>query len=426
MAQNNPRSRILIVSDAWHPQINGVVRTITMTVAELEKSGHTVRVVGPEPETNLTLALPGYAEIRLEFFAARRIGKIVTDFAPDFIHIATEGPIGWAARHVCLARRLAFTSAYHTSFPEYIEARVGKIIWMPRCVAVWARCLSYAVLRHFHAPAGAVLVATLSIEELLRRNDFNSERLRRWSRGVDLAVFRPEAHDPTLFANIPHPVALYVGRIAIEKNIRAFLDASIPGSKVVVGGGPQLMALMAEYPQVRFSGEIRAPEQLAPYYASADVLVFPSKTDTFGLVILEALACGIPVAAYPAPGPQDIFATASTPDFFRLDTDLATATRELMVNRPAPEIPRAIVAEHYGWAACTAQFMQHSRTAQCPPRRKLWYVVLADYLVSLPGQIYNYAGLRQIMWMGRSIWKILGRMRTTSQNHHNGHDPKKF
>ncbi len=403
MADTRGAPRILIVSDAWRPQINGVVHTIMMTVRELEKLGYRVRVVGPEPETNLTLALPGYAAIRLEFFAARRIEQIVTDYAPDFIHIATEGPLGWAARHVCRARRQAFTTAYHTCFPEYVAARVVK--YMPQRCAAWTQRIGYAVMRHFHAPSGAVLVATASIEELLRRNGFNPARLRRWSRGVDGDVFRPEAHDPALYAQLPRPVALYVGRVAIEKNIRAFLDADLPGSKVVVGGGPQLAELMAAYPQVRFIGEIRAPEELAPYYASADVLVFPSKTETFGLVMLEAMACGLPVAAYPAPGPQDIFATAASHEFFRLDADLAAAARAMLATRAPPQLPRAFVEENFNWRACTAQFILHAKAAERPPRRKLWHIILVDYLFSIPEKIYNYGGLRTIVWCARKIWE---------------------
>ncbi|MGB4102009.1 MAG: glycosyltransferase family 1 protein [Alphaproteobacteria bacterium] len=397
--------RFLIISDAWHAQINGVVRTLEMTVRELEKLGHSARVVGPEPETNLTFALPGYASIRLEFFAAQRIGKIIEDFAPDFIHIATEGPLGWAARHVCLTRRLAFTTAYHTCFPEYVAARVAQ--YLPQRCALWAQRFGYAVMRHFHAPAGAVLVGTPSIEDLLRRNGFNPTRLRRWSRGVDVDVFRPEAHDPTLYAQLPRPVALYVGRVAIEKNIRAFLDAAIPGSKVVVGGGPQLGELTAAYPHVRFVGEIHKPEQLAPYYAGADALVFPSQTDTFGLVMLEAMACGLPVAAYPAPGPQDIAAAGATHEFFRLDTDLAAATRALCATNKQPQAARAFVTEHYSWHNCTAQFVLHAAAAEPPPRRKFWHVILTDYVISLPGQLYNYGGVRQIIWGGRKIWETL-------------------
>jgi glycosyltransferase involved in cell wall biosynthesis len=398
--------RVLIISDAWHPQINGVVRTIAITARELEKQGVEVRVVGPEPETNLTFALPGYAEIRLEFFAARRIGKIITAFAPDIIHLATEGPLGWAARHVCLTRRLPFTTAYHTCFPEYVAARVAKIAWLPGFVVTLAKRFSYSLMRHFHAPSGAVLVATASIETLLRQNGFNPERLCRWSRGVDLAVFRPEARDPALFANLPQPIALYVGRVSIEKNIRAFLDITCPGRKVVVGGGPELSALMADYPQVRFVGEVRDPDKLAAYYASADLLVFPSKTDTFGLVLLEAMACGLPIAAYPSSGPQDIFAVAATHEFYRLDQNLTAAATVMLAAKPPPDVSRRFVAENFSWAACTQQFIQHSLGIPHPARRKLWRIILADSLVSLPGQVYNYTGLRQILWVGRRLWRF--------------------
>lgn len=406
MADITALHRVLIISDAWHPQINGVVRTIVLTAQELEKLGVETRVIGPEPETNLTFALPGYAEIRLEFFAARRIGKIITAFAPDIIHIATEGPLGWAARHVCLARRLAFTTAYHTCFPEYVAARMAKIAWLPGFAVPLAKKFSYNLMRHFHAPAGAVLVATASIESLLRQNGFNPERLCRWSRGVDLAIFRPEARDAALFAQIPHPVALYVGRVSIEKNIRAFLDITCPGSKVIVGGGPELSSLMADYPLARFVGEVRDPEQLAPYYASADLLVFPSKTDTFGLVLLEAMASGLPIAAYPSSGPQDIFDLATTHDFYRLDQNLTAAANAMLADRPPPDVPRRFVAENFSWAACTQQFIQNSLAIPRPTQRKLWHIILADFLVSLPGQVYNYTGLRQIIWFGRRFWRF--------------------
>lgn len=398
--------RVLIISDAWHPQINGVVRTIALTTHELEKLGVEVRVIGPEPETNLTFALPGYAEIRLEFFAARRIGRIMTTFAPDLIHIATEGPLGWAARHVCLTRRLPFSTAYHTCFPEYVAARVTKIAWLPAFAVTLAKRFSYALMRHFHAPAGAVLVATVSIDALLRENGFNPERLCRWSRGVDLAVFRPEARDPALFAKLPPPIVLYVGRVAVEKNIRAFLDITCPGSKVVVGGGPELSTLMRGYPTAHFIGEIRDPDKLSTYYASADLMVFPSKTDTFGLVLLEAMACGLPIAAYPSSGPQDIFALATTHDFYQLDQDLTAAATAMLAAKPPADVPRRFVAENFSWAACTQQFIQHSMAIPRPARRKLWFVILADFCVSLPGQVYNYAGLRQIIWFGRRFWRL--------------------
>jgi glycosyltransferase involved in cell wall biosynthesis len=216
--------KILIISDAWHPQINGVVRTLEMTVKELARLGHETRIVGPEEGKSFTFAMPFYPEIKLEFLAHRRLWRVLREFQPDFIHITTEGPLGWAARRVCLHRNLSFSAAYHTRFPEYLAART------PRVLASIVRAVVYVVLRRFHAPASVIMVATESIEQELKTRKFR--RLGRWSRGVDTNLFRPYGKDLSDFSTLPRPILLYVGRVAVEKNLREFLDIDTPGSQV--------------------------------------------------------------------------------------------------------------------------------------------------------------------------------------------------
>lgn len=282
--------RILFVSDAWHPQVNGVVRTIQTTAEELRAMGHSVDVIGPEPFA--TFPLPTYKEIRIAMLPGAKLADMIDDLMPDAIHIATEGPLGWAAREYCLNHEIQFTTSYHTQFPEYIKKRIP----VPRS---WI----YRVLRLFHAPASAVMVTTPSMEAMLRNRGFT--HLRRWSRGVSTDIFKPIPESERLFQDLPGPIMLYVGRVAVEKNIGAFLALKQPGTKIVVGDGPQLENLKKQHPDVKFVGSKKG-EELSRHYASADVFVFPSRTDTFGLVVLEALASGVPVAAYPVTGPLDI------------------------------------------------------------------------------------------------------------------------
>jgi glycosyltransferase involved in cell wall biosynthesis len=322
---------ILIVTDAWHPQVNGVVRTISTLCGELETMGHRVTVIGPDGFPSLPM--PGYGEIRLALRTGR-LAAMIDALHPTCIHIATEGPLGNAARRYCLRRGKPFTTAYHTRFPEYIRDRAPVPL-----------ALSYALLRRFHRPATAVMVATMSIELDLRSRGFAN--IRRWTRGVDTGLFRPRAKD--LF-DLPRPVALSVGRVAVEKGLEDFLRLDLPGSKVVVGDGPARSALMKKYPHVHWAGA-RHGEDLARHYASADVFVFPSRTDTFGLVLLEALACGVPVAAYPVPGPLDVLGGS---DAGCLDTDLKRAVESALVI--APERCRAF-ALNYTWRASAEQFL---------------------------------------------------------------------
>lgn len=326
--------KIALVSDAWAPQTNGVVKTLTMTVAGLEALGHEVRVF--HPGLYRTLPCPGYAEIRLALLPYRKLAAALDEFAPDTVHIATEGPLGLAARRWCLRRGLQFTTSYHTQFPEYLRAR------LPIPLSV-----SYAYLRRFHGSAARTMVATPSMQRQLQERGFRN--LVRWSRGVDVTLFKPS---PTPMPDLPRPVALYLGRVSVEKNIEAFLSLDLPGSKVVVGDGPARAALEARYPQARFLG-YRFGEELAGIVAAADVFVFPSRTDTFGLVLLEAMACGVPVAAYPVTGPIDVVRQGVTGV---LDEDLQAATlAALKLDRKAC---RAQALENT-WELATRQFLSH-------------------------------------------------------------------
>lgn len=288
------------------------------------------------PEQFRSVPCPTYPEIRLALFPGRKMARTIESFRPCVVHIATEGPLGLTARRYCVSRGIPFTTAYHTKFPEYLAARSP----IP---ARW----TYKGMRWFHRPSAAVMVATATVENELTRHGFDN--IKRWSRGVDTDLFRPREKS---FLDLPRPIALYVGRVAVEKNIEAFLALPEPHSKVVVGDGPQMSQLAKKYPDVRFVG-LKQGEELARYYAAADVFVFPSLTDTFGLVILEALACGVPVAAYPVAGPLDVIGDAPVGC---LHTDLATAVREAL--KISPEACRAH-AERYSWAASAAQFLEN-------------------------------------------------------------------
>jgi glycosyltransferase involved in cell wall biosynthesis len=278
--------RILVATDAWHPQVNGVVRTYERLAQELKALDVELSVLAPHEFR--TVPCPTYPEIRLAVPGFKRVAERFRAARPDAVHIATEGPIGWMARRYCRARAVPFTTSFHTRFPEYLAQRFA----IP---AAWTT----AVLRRFHNAGRGLMVATPSLARELEAQGF--ERVLPWTRGVDTGLFRPRSDRH--FGE--RPVFLYVGRIAAEKSIDAFLDLELPGRKVVVGGGPQLDELKARYPDVLFTGK-RTGEALAQCYASADVFVFPSRTDTFGMVLLEAMACGLPVAALPVTGPIDI------------------------------------------------------------------------------------------------------------------------
>ncbi|MCM8729889.1 glycosyltransferase family 4 protein [Hephaestia sp. GCM10023244] len=282
--------KILIVTDAWLPQVNGVVRTLKALRDVLEARGHEVLVVSPDRFASIPC--PSYPEIRLALTSPGAMGRLMTAFDPHAIHIATEGPLGVAARRWCVRHGLPFTSAYHTRFPEYLTQRTR----LPPS-------LFWRYIRWFHHPASAVLASTPTVAHLLRTQGLH--RVHLWGRGVDGDCFHPGAGPCPAFDALPRPIQLYVGRVAVEKNIDAFLDSTHPGSKVVVGDGPARAWLMQHYPTVHFPGVLHGAA-LAAAYAAADVLVFPSMTDTYGLVMIEALACGTPVAAFPVAGPLDI------------------------------------------------------------------------------------------------------------------------
>jgi glycosyltransferase involved in cell wall biosynthesis len=294
-AQTGLPSRIIVVTDAWTPQVNGVVRTLCAVRRELEARGHEMIVISPD--LFATLPCPTYPEIRLAMPAPRTVGRMIADLEPDAIHFATEGPLCLAARHWCLRRGLPFTTAFHTNFPDYMASRTG----LP------AR-LFWPYFRWFHAPANVVLASTPSIRRALAEEGIR--QTHHWGRGVDLAQFSPEGRRHPQMEALVGPVLLYVGRVAVEKNIEAFLTMDHPGTKVVVGDGPAREMLQARFPEALFLG-LLGGEELASAYRAADALVFPSLTDTFGLVMIEALACGTPIAAYPVTGPIDIVTEAS-------------------------------------------------------------------------------------------------------------------
>ena len=282
--------RIAIATDAWRPQINGVVRTLEMTVKLLRERGHEVCVISPDQFR--TVPCPGYGEIRLALAPRFGLRKKLAEFAPDIVHISTEGPIGWSTRRWCMVNSIPFTTAFHTRFPDYASVRTGL-----------SPDFFWPVMRIFHKPSRAVLSATPRLSEELASRGIS--HTRPWTRGIDTGIFKPGLAPHPALADLPRPILLSVGRVAIEKNLESFLDADVPGTKVVVGDGPALEELRARYPDAIFTGSLSGDE-LAQAYCAADVFVFPSKTDTFGLVMIEALACGVPVAGYPVPGPLDI------------------------------------------------------------------------------------------------------------------------
>ena len=326
--------RIAIATDAWSPQVNGVVTTLRQTRDELTAQGHDMLMVTPEGRR--TIPCPTYPEIRLTLFAGRRIARELDAFAPDCVHIATEGTIGLAVRRYCIRRKLPFTTAYHTQFPEYVRARFP----IPIRFTVW-------LLRWFHRPAVRTMVPTESMRKILQERRF--EGVVIWSRGVLTDVFRQD--DPVEY-DWQGPRWVYIGRVAVEKNIEAFLDLDLPGSKIVIGDGPDRERLAGAYPDCYFLG-YKFGRELARHLAGCDVFVFPSKTDTFGIVMLEAMACGLPVAAYPVTGPIDVVIQGETGI---LDEDLASACNAaLTLDRGACRR----FAETRSWQRSTEQFVSH-------------------------------------------------------------------
>jgi len=345
--------RIMLVTDAWDPQVNGVVRTMKRVITECEAMGHVWEVVSPSGFK--TIPLPTYSEIRLAFGAKEVIEERFLEFEPDAVHIATEGPLGWAARAVCLKHKFPYTTSYHTRFPEYVSAR----FWF---LPIW---LGYMYVREFHKYSGRVMVATQSMREELEARGFKN--IAAWSRGVDTALFHPSLRrqDRGPFAGLNQPIWLNVGRIAVEKNIAAFLETDLPGTKVVVGDGPQFESLREKHANARFLG-VKVGEELAACFANADVFVFPSLTDTFGLVILEAMAAGTPVAGYSVPGPRDLIPGSNAGS---VDEDLRKACFEAL--KCSREAARAY-AETYSWRACAEQFINNLEPLPVPERRRFW------------------------------------------------------
>ena len=326
--------RIVLISDAWHPQINGVVTTVTNTVAALNKLGHEVELI--TPDRFKTYPWPGYPDVGMAFLCGPRLRPIIEAFKPDAIHLVTEGSIGYAARRYCREFGYRYTSSYLSRFPEYFKLRTGFPMW-----------LSAAYLRWFHNESSRVMVATASLEDEMRQKGY--QRLARWSRGVDTELFRPRDKD---FIKDPRPIFMFTGRVAIEKNIEAFLKLDLPGTKYVVGDGTHKDLLAKKYPTVRFPG-YQQGENLARLRAAADVFVFPSLTDTFGVVLLEALASGIPVAAYPVQAPKDVI-TDSEVGVLNNDLKYAAMTA-LSLN---PQTCRRYALD-YTWGECTQQFVDN-------------------------------------------------------------------
>jgi glycosyltransferase involved in cell wall biosynthesis len=354
--QSGKPLRICIVTDAWHPQVNGVVRTLDTLRKTLRKSGHKVFMLTPKMFS--TLPCPTYPEIRLSLTSPGIIGKILKRWNIEALHIATEGPLGWMARHWCKKNDYAFTTAYHTAFPEYIEARTPI-----------KADLLYPIFRNFHAASSEILVATPTVQRQLEAKGFKN--IASWTRGVDTNQFYPRVNKTWDFKG---PIQLYVGRVAIEKNIEAFLCTNLPGTKVVVGDGPALETLKGKYPDVKFMGALFGSD-LAEAYSSADVFVFPSKTDTFGLVMIEALASGTPVAAYPVQGPIDVLGPDGTGPFqdwhirvAALDDNLEDAIEKALACDP---INCHTFAKKYDWNSVAQQFLDALKIQQIPAKKNV-------------------------------------------------------
>lgn len=325
--------KIAIVTDAWHPQINGVVTTLTKTIQHLQEFGFQVKTI--TPDRFKSIPCPSYNEISLALAGPKKIEKEIFDFEPHFVHIATEGPLGWGARSVCNKRKFRFSSSYHTRFPEYIRMR-----W-----PIPLR-LSYKVVKQFHGAAEKTMVATRSLMEELGERGFNN--LVHWSRGVDTNLFKP----PVDRVQNKKPVYIYVGRVAVEKNIEAFLKLDLPGNKIIVGDGPARERLSKQYPKTIFTG-YKKGQELVDLLGSADVFVFPSRTDTFGVVILEAMAAGVPVAAYPVTGPLESVVNGVNG---YLDHDLHKAVLQAL---SVSSDKCRNYALHNTWETCAKQFMNN-------------------------------------------------------------------
>ena len=332
--------KLALITDAWEPQVNGVVTTLAELVREMQALGHEVEVI--HPGLFDTRACPGYAGIDLAVRPGQELARRLDEMAPDAIHLATEGPLGWAARGYCLKRGLAYTTAYHTRFPEILKAALKVPLWM-----------GYALFRHFHRHSSGVLVPTPSVLEMLQLRGFHN--LRSWTHGVDMQLFsyheEPQVYAP--LGVLARPVSLFVGRVSYEKNIEAFLKLDVPGTKVVCGVGPLEAGLRQRYPHVRWLG-VLPRDALAQVYAAADVFVLPSRSETFGLVMLEAMASGTPVAAYPVEGPLEVVGSPAAGGV--LDDDLASAWYAALA---VPRHAARLRAQAFGWGHASQLFVSH-------------------------------------------------------------------
>lgn len=380
--------KILLVTDAWKPQMNGVVRTLSKTVEECRKVGHIVEVIAPS-DGFMTFPLPTYPDIKIALFAKREVERRLVMFGPDAVHIATEGPLGWAARALCLKWGMPFTTSYHTKFPEYVQARFPFI---PPFILT---TLAYNFVRSFHNSCGRIMVTTPSMAEFLKAKKF--ENLAVWTRGVDLTQFHPGMRlmdGEDIYEGMERPIFINVGRVAVEKNIEAFLALDLPGSKVVVGDGPGLARMQKKYAGKAESAKMKFAKvtfvgakygaELARYYADADVLVFPSKTDTFGLVIIEAMATGTPVAGYPVSGSIDIIPGSGAGV---VDEDLLVATLACL------DLDRSAAVEYaknYSWQQVAEDFVSLLVPETEPKRRLRWRRARrALKLASAPWRIFK-------------------------------------
>ena len=332
--------KILIVTDAWYPQVNGVCRTLKNLGDELKKIGHQVEYI--EPNQFFTVPMPKYNEIKLSLNVWPRVGKLISKADADIIHIATEGPIGIFAKRYCVKNKLKFTSSYHTQFDKYLK------LYYPYLPIK----LAQKFLKGFHSKAEKILVTTQSMKDELQEIGFDKDKMVVWTRGANHGAFQKPKK---INLEYKRPIYLYVGRVSIEKNIRAFLDLDLEGTKLIVGKGPDLDKLKKEYPEAKFKGE-RTNGELASYFASSDVFVFPSKTDTFGIVIIEALKCGLPVAAYPVAGPKDIF---NGTNIGSLNNDLKKAALEALKSDRSACIEHA---KKYTWENCAKIFLDSAVT----------------------------------------------------------------
>ncbi len=331
--------RTLIATDAWRPQVNGVVRTLEKVLEGLQGKGQDVAMLTPQGRK--TLGLPGYSEIPLTWISQKAIAREISAFAPDSIHIATEGPIGHAVRKWCLHNDFAFTTSYHTRFAEYLSLRLP----LPG-----VEKLAYAILRRFHAPSKRVLVPTAGITRDLEQRGF--AKVVTWTRGVDHQLFRPLENPPCKAIQVNKPVLVYVGRVAVEKGLEDFLKVDVPGTKLVIGDGPSRKDLQARYPDAQFVG-YKHGEELVSAMGKGDVFVFPSRTDTFGLVMLEAMACGMPVAAYPVTGPIDVVEDGVSG---ALDENLSVAIMRARCLKTEDAIARA---QQFTWHKTVDQFVDN-------------------------------------------------------------------